>query len=590
MEEEKAKKEEEGPSFNELREEVALMEPHLVLRKDLEEVTEKEEEEETTPLPQSPSPPPDVDPDLARDLGAPPPFSSSAAVIRPFTEKQLAALFVNDHLEGAEKHLRSFLLRHRQDGREETRLDELLRSYHRCRESLREVDARADRHLLHSESLRQNLWRLDEEAVSDVGECQDGREVKARHVYTTARFDDRASGELRGHLSDLRRLLLDSHSLDAFRCEMWRLRIEDHLHAVLREAEQDRQAADRSLGALFDFCRRPGRNAAVIEDVRGWLDRLVAAMVRREDGEDFEAHLLILQQVLRCPSGVGKWAAKFVQVPPPEIQVLVDGQEEPCGLPENQRIKHMMAVISVLMSPIEDREEFLKPMRGSLVSPTPEREEDPDSVWSVVDQEGEEDEDLHDTWHLLGDADLVAIFDQIPFDALFRFLLNVDRRDGEFTYDPSGCTHQSFMQIFAVASRLVRELRKGFETFNRPRFRSFAKRICHVIRETLEFVTRHWQAFKELRKEDGDNNDDAMMKRIQVEYDAFFMRVVRSIFSAHELGTWQYFTYIPYGAVTMDTLWKVFYVLHLDYHEDGCQNFGEEITGRTLKETVFFVF
>ncbi len=241
-------------------------------------------------------------------------------------------------------------------------------------------------------------------------------------------------------------------------------------------------------------------------------------------------------------------------------------------------MKHLLTVVSVIMSPIEAREEFLKPLKASLVCPGSGREEeDPDSVWSVVDQEGDEDEDLHETWHLLGDADLVEIFHQIPFGDLYKYLLSVETRDGELFHDLSKASHQSLMQLFAVASQLVRDLRKGFETFNRPRFRNFAKRICHAMRETLEFVTSHWTAMKGHME---DSDDGAMAKRIQVEYDAFFMRVIRSIFSAHELGTWQYFTYIPYKAVTLDMLWKVFYVLHLDYHDEGCKNFGEEVKGK----------
>jgi len=67
----------------------------------------------------------------------------------------------------------------------------------------------------------------------------------------------------------------------------------------------------------------------------------------------------------------------------------------------------------------------------------------------------------------------------------------------------------------------------------------------------------------------------------------FFLRVVKSIFSAHELGTWQYFTDLPYESVTIDTLWRVFYILHLNYHNDVCQSFGEGVESECIQRYYF---
>ncbi len=413
--------------------------------------------------------------------------------------------------------------------------------------------------------------------------------MTARHTYTVANFDDKSASELRGHLRELRRSLLDSHSIDAFKSEMWRLKIEDHLHYVLtseeEEEQKDGEELKRSVSVLFHFVRRPAGNERCLTDVRGWLDRLVAVLLRRKGGDDFGSRLFVLHHVLRCPAGVGRWAAKYVQVPAPEEDV---GSEEESQSPfSHPRLKHLLAVLSMMMSPIEKREDFLKAMKSALsLSPVRKGEaSDPDSVWSVMDHEGDEDEDLHDTWHLLSDSDLVSIFDQVPLDAFIRHLLRIDKADGEYRYDPTRSSDQNFMQLFAVATALVRELRRGFETFNRPRYRSFAKRLCHAILDVLRFVTNHWLAYKAARIESGGDGDGgAMVKRIQVEYDSFFLRVIRSIFGAHELGTWQYFAHVPYGAVSIDMLWRVFLVLHLDYHDDGCQKLENLDTGAEKKE------
>ncbi len=162
--------------FGHLGKEVCLMEPHGVLRAQLQDMDiedkgqgNKEEQggEREEALHES------YDPDLERDLGAP--SLTSASAMKQFTEAQLASLFPNEELESLPSRL-EFFLRLSFDGGalERSKLGELLRSYHRCCQALQEDEAVADRHLLHSESLRQNLWRLDEETVTETGDCQVG--------------------------------------------------------------------------------------------------------------------------------------------------------------------------------------------------------------------------------------------------------------------------------------------------------------------------------------------------------------------------------------------------------------------------------
>ncbi len=496
---------------------------------------------------------------------------SPSSVIKAFTEEQLKALFSNEELDGSANHLQEFLrvnLDKKHDG-VGTDLAALLQDYHRSKEALREDEARVDRFIEHSQQGRQQLWKVREEQVEEEGECQDMREVVAKHTYPVATFHEEEAAKLRGDLRHLRRTLLDSFSVNAFKSEMCHAKIEDHLFGVLQQS-QDVETMLDNVALLFAFLRKPSRNEDVVLHVKGWLDRLVSPLLRRSEGDDFLTHLNLLHQILRCPPGVGKWAAKFVQVSLPSD--CVEDVDREKGF---SRVRHLLTIVSVMMSPIKRREDFLKALKPTMPG-SPSKGRDPDELWSVMDHEGDEDEDLTDAWHLLSDDDLVALFDQIPFDAFFKFLLRVGRVDGDLVHEVDKCSDQSFMQLFAIVSSLVRELRKGFETFNRPRYRSFARRICHVIRESLDFVSEHWQAY---RDRVGKLADNAMLKRIQVEYDAFFLRVIRSIFSAHELGTWQYFAYIPYGIVSMDMLWRVFFVLHLDYHDGDCQNFAEKVTG-----------
>ena len=43
-----------------------------------------------------------------------------------------------------------------------------------------------------------------------------------------------------------------------------------------------------------------------------------------------------------------------------------------------------------------------------------------DNIWTVLDGEGSEEENPEESWADLREADLIALFNQIPIDHMFR--------------------------------------------------------------------------------------------------------------------------------------------------------------------------
>jgi hypothetical protein len=86
-------------------------------------------------------------------------------------------------------------------------------------------------------------------------------------------------------------------------------------------------------------------------------------------------------------------------------------------------------------------------------------------------------------------------------------------------------------------------------------------------------------------------SDLAMLKRLQTEYDAFFLRATRCIFSSQRLGAWQFLAVIPYNMVTTSTLWRLFYSLHEEYQEEDSlapwtdTRIGEHCSIASMKST-----
>lgn len=54
-----------------------------------------------------------------------------------------------------------------------------------------------------------------------------------------------------------------------------------------------------------------------------------------------------------------------------------------------------------------------------------------------------------------------------------------------------------------------------------------------------------------------------MVQRLHTEYDAFFLRAIYYLYSAKKLLAWQFLAVVPYSIVTIKTLWKIYYFLHM---------------------------
>lgn len=79
-----------------------------------------------------------------------------------------------------------------------------------------------------------------------------------------------------------------------------------------------------------------------------------------------------------------------------------------------------------------------------------------------------------------------------------------------------------------------------------------------MIRHVVQYATDQWEYFKK----NGKLEDGAMMQRLQVEYDSFFLRATYYLFSSQKLGAWQFLAVVPYHMVSENVLWKLFYFFH----------------------------
>ena len=116
---------------------------------------------------------------------------------------------------------------------------------------------------------------------------------------------------------------------------------------------------------------------------------------------------------MRCPAGVGEWAAKFIQPQAPSLDLNDDHSFD------NPYVDNLLTMLSTMLLKVKGREELLKELRVSRPPPPSpsraggDRDDPQDSIFTVLDSEGEEDVEPWTSWSLLRENDLVQLFTQV---------------------------------------------------------------------------------------------------------------------------------------------------------------------------------
>uniref|UniRef100_A0A8D0H8U4 Uncharacterized protein n=1 Tax=Sphenodon punctatus TaxID=8508 RepID=A0A8D0H8U4_SPHPU len=242
-----------------------------------------------------------------------------------------------------------------------------------------------------------------------------------------------------------------------------------------------------------------------------------------------------------------------------------------------------MQSLALLMSPVKNRAEFMCHMKPSERKTSSSSGQESGN-WTLVDEGGEEDEDHETSWILLLEDDLITILSQFPFHELFQHFLGFNSKG---VYLPEKTSPQEMMKIFTFANSLVELLAVGLETFNSARYRQFVKRIGHLIRMTLCYVSDHWAQYVSCNKDYGSIMHPYSLEKLQVEFDELFLRAVLHVLKAKRLGLWLFMSEMPYGTLSSNMLWKLFFILHCaesEHLEKLCASVQPADCKRKLKD------
>lgn len=493
-----------------------------------------------------------------------PELPKTAPEIQPFSLEQLSvwepAGGLRSWIEGVEVCATKFCALARQENHE---LMELLQNYWRCRRQL--TQSHAQLHTLSSDckSTQNRLWSFRDEQLTLQGVCADQSKVCGYHRFQQADFHENVLGELKRQFETRRELLHQKVALHAYTALLSRLQVESYLYQLLKDCSGSQtqptslQPLKEAISVLFSFLRRVLDDSQFQSDIHHWLERLVAVLLHNGGSE----HLYLLCHLLCCPAGVAKWAAHFLQI---QVWTTMSG------------VQDFMQALAIFMSPARHREEFLSHMKP-CESQTSTSSGPASGNWTLVDEGGEEDEDPETSWLLLCEEDLIALLNQFPFQQLYSHMLGMSKQG---VYEPQACSSQKMMRVFAFASSLIEILALGLQTYNRARYRQLVKRIGHIIRMTVCYVSDHWAQYVSITGQEGSKSQvhSHSLEKLQVEYDHVFLRAVSHVLRNKRLGIWLFMSELPYCTVSSSMLWKVLYVMQ-------CAETAGEKAGVCVKDT-----
>jgi len=496
--------------------------------------------------------------------------------IRPFSESDLLNLHENIFLQENNDFIDKFIEKTLHVNQRSTffqlltKLKERRESLRKCKEKL--VNLRND-----CVTDQEKVWKIVKKKITKRGRCADNKNVEAEHLHLESIYNNQIFNLLEKNLLNIQKTILDDYCLLLYNQEIVHLQFETALEEVLNIDDDVKRKSELELviSSLFAF----QRDEQIVDDdfdklVKEWMTKIFNYYYKdiTTDGR-----LFLLNHVLRCPPASINWFGSFIDCANP-----LDANDH------NDAIKSMnfcLAMISTILSPIKFRDKYIKynqPAFSSLTkhklsnvsnnsndtsstitfSNQKENSSDDDDVWHLLDSENERGEDIHLNESDLTELDIIQLLVQMPFEDLLKFLSEgLEHLQADEDYDGFRFGEQSelaILKLISVSTQIIQILRQGLLTFNCMKFKTLTDYITSMIEKTVNCVSTFWMKCKNQFYA----QDQALILRIQVEYDHFILRSVVTILSCQKYGIWKFISVIPFDGITESMIWHIVWVFY----------------------------
>lgn len=331
--------------------------------------------------------------------------------------------------------------------------------------------------------------------------------------------------------------------------------------AMITKSRIAKQSLLEWISALFVYYRKPSHaNQKLKEQAFQSLVILAKGLLRVGTHED---RLFLLNHCLRCPAGASTvLAPQLVECPVPNRFVDRDTGKEWIDL--------ACTVIAIILSPVLDRDKYIEPEKKAppptTTSAGGRSRQQQIEPWLLVDTDYDDEELVSSAGsELLSEFDIINYLLQVPFEEMLDFVSLIgrfDRQSEEAANDDDeneiSSVETAMIKLFAFNTHLIRVLKAGLQNFNCLRYKELTLYIASMVKLIIRKLSANWVWCRQKFT----TKDQAMLTRLQVEYDHFMLRSISTLLGTNRRGVWPLLAQIEFDGITESMLWHILWVVY----------------------------
>lgn len=433
--------------------------------------------------------------------------------------------------------------------------------------------------------LEGKCWTLQPHTLNKSDRCADGQLVESSVKYSEYQFDSESAAELeQRYYYVLRERLTNEHLVGQYQYKYGQLQFELKLYEMLEFVQRcltsgichnkedssepmyrlAKEQLEDWIAALFVYYRKTDNFSEKLKTQ--CYNSLMLLSQEYLKIATLEDRLFLLNQALRCPSGASTYIASLIEVPNP-IPFLSTNYEH-----GKELVDYAVTVISTILSPILGREKFVSSssQQQSGQSTPSSGNKSKAEPWLLVDTDFE-DELVNVSPGEITEFDLINFLQQVPFEELLEFMSSIQVTQEESSLEQlAQCTEVHMMKLFAFNTHLISILRRGLQSFNCLRFKELTLVIASMIKQIIGHIGTAWGWCKAKFT----TQDQALLVRLQVEFDSFMLRSIMAILSTNRRGVWPLLAKIEFTGISEAMLWHILWVVYNNGVDDNAELSG----------------
>lgn len=386
-----------------------------------------------------------------------------------------------------------------------------------------------------------NAWILKEESTRKIAMCQSGKIAETTFKYKQAHINSKQLEIFSLGFTKLSDVISKDYIYYSFESQMKRNKIVTQLSISYQNPNpEDRRNKLKSvISTLIEFVKHLGDSKSdFVVQCRKWLRALASKFL---EGGRTEDHRFIISQFAKGPVGTADWTADLIECKP--FEQVVGFESVP------QYITHCSALLSELFCSLKSRIKQASAMPEDNIDPSGQYQ---DQNWSLIDPRFNCSEELSLSSafvNVLSEADVIKLCLRIPVSQIFKAYVEKCLTSNEFRLETDKNYEYIMLKLLTIGTIIIKTYQTGLETFNSIQYGNLIEYLSSQIRCTVIILSDQWTEFKcRLR-----GVDDALLMRLQVEYDNFILRSILIILELRESGIWRHLSRIePKDTVRAD--------------------------------------